>query len=146
MALFLRIVVILAAFLLASMVAAFVITFAVLLEWEDVLRSTGSGAGWLAVSLFGLILSVKGLLPALLVIAITEALRLRSPLFYAAVGGVGLVGLYHALGMTEHGEAILVGRDLEIMAGAGIAGGFAYWAMAGRKAGAWREQSSSETA
>jgi hypothetical protein len=35
---------------------------------------------------------------------------------------------------------VLVGRDLEIMAGAGIAAGFVYWAMAGRKAGEWREE------
>jgi hypothetical protein len=62
---------------------------------------------------------------------------LRSPLFYGALGGAGLVALYYALGLADRG--ILVGRDLEIMAGAGIAGGFVYWVIAGRKAGAWKE-------
>ena len=145
MALLVRVLVVSAAFLIASVVAAFVIMFAMFLEWEEVLRTTGSSAGWLAVSVFALIVSFKGLLPALLVIGLAEALRLRSPLFYAAVGGAGLVGLYYALGLAERspGGGILVGRDLEIMAGAGIAAGFVYWAMAGRKAGAWREQSPS---
>ena len=97
-------------------------------------------AGWLLVAFFGLILSAKTLLPAALVIA-GEALALRSPLFYAALGGAGLVALYYALGLADRGPGggIPAGRDLEIMAGAGIAGGFVYWAIAGRTAGAWKE-------
>jgi len=140
MALIRRVLVVLAAFLAASIVAAFVITLGVLLEWEQILSLTGSSAGWLAVAFFSLIVSAKGLVPAMLIIALAEGLRLRSPLFYAAVGGAGLVGLYYALGLAERapGGEVLVGRDLEIMAGAGIAGGFVYWAIAGRNAGAWR--------
>ncbi len=142
-----RILVVLLAFLLASAVAAFVITFAILLEWERILAMTDSSAGWLAVAFFGLIISAKGLLPAILVIALAEGLRIRSPLFYAAVGGAGLVGLYYGLGLAERGSGsgVLVGRDLEIMAGAGIAAGFVYWAVAGRKAGEWRATPRSPT-
>jgi hypothetical protein len=33
----------------------------------------------------------------------------------------------------------IVRRHLEIMTGAGIVAGFAYWMIAGRNAGAWRE-------
>jgi hypothetical protein len=143
-ALVLRILVVLGAFLAASLVAALVITLAVMLEWEEIVRVTGSRAGWLAVGFFSLIVSAKGLLPAMLVIALAEGFRIRSPLFYAAAGGAGLVGLYYGLGLAERGPGggVLVGRDLEIMAGAGIAAGFVYWAIAGRKAGAWREQRS----
>src|SRR5215471_19363367 len=134
-----RVVVVVAAFAAASLVAAFVATFAVLMEWEEILRS---GAGWFMIGFFGLILSAHGLVPAVLVLAIAEALRLRSALFYAALGGAGLVGLYYALGLAETGPGagILSGRDLEIMAGAGISGGFAYWALAGRNAGRWCER------
>jgi hypothetical protein len=131
-----RVLVVLAAFMAASVVASLVITLAVVLEWEQILAMTDSSAAWLALGFFSLIVSATALLPAMLVIALAEALCLRSPLFYAAVGGAGLVGLYYALGLTERGG--LLGRDLEIMAGAGIAAGFVYWAIAGRNAGAWR--------
>ena len=147
-ALLIRILVVLAAFLAASIVAALVITVAVMLEWEEIVRMTESGAGWLAVGFFTLIVSAKGLLPAMLVIALAEGFRIRSPLFYAEVGGAGLVGLYYASGLAERGPGggVLTGRDLEIMAGAGIAAGLAYWAIAGRTAGAWREQRTRDTA
>ena len=136
-----RILVVLMAFVAASVVSAFVITLAILFEWEQIVAMTGASAGWLLVAFFGLILSAKTLLPAALVITLAEALALRSPLFYGALGGAGLVALYYALGLADRGPGggILAGRDLEIMSGAGIAGGFVYWAIAGRKAGAWKE-------
>ena len=136
-----RILVVLAAFLAAGAAAAFVITFAMLMEWQEILAGTGTGAGWFFVGFFGLVVSAKALLPALLLIAVTEVLSIRSVLFYAAVGGAGLVALYHGLGLAEHDP--LVGRDVEIMAGAGIAAGFVYWAIAGRNAGCWRGDVSS---
>ena len=142
MALVTRVLVVLLALMLASIVASFVITFAMLMEWEQILAMTGTTAGWLTVAFFSLIVSAKGLLPAMLVITLAEGLRLRSALFYAAAGGLGLVALYFGLGMADRGPGggVLVGRDLEIMAGAGIAAGFVYWAIAGRRAGCWREQ------
>ena len=132
-----RVLVITLALLLASMVATFVIAFGIVMEWQDLIAGKGD-AGWLAFGVFGLIASLKGLLPALLVIAITEALNIRASLFYAAVGGLGLVGLYYGLGLSEGEPDLLIRRDLEIMAGAGIAAGFMYWIIAGRRAGAWR--------
>jgi hypothetical protein len=137
MTLLVRMLVVTVAFVVASMVAAFVIAFGVLMEWQDIIA--GTGAGWLAVGVFGLIASAKGLLPAILLIVLTEALSIRSALFYAVAGGLGLVGLYYGLGLAEREPPLLLGRDVEIMAGAGIAAGFVYWIIAGRKAGAWRE-------
>jgi hypothetical protein len=134
-----RAVVVLAAFLVASGVAACVITLGMLMEWEGILRLTDTSAGWLAIAFFGAIISAKGLLPAVLLIALAEGLRIRSVLFYAPAGGVGLVALYYGLGLAEGGPHELVRRDLEIMAGAGVAAGFAYWGIAGRKAGCWRQ-------
>jgi len=136
-----RILVVLAAFLAASFAAAFVIAFALLMEWQEIFAGTGTGVGWLVVGVFGLVVSFKSLLPAVLLIALTEGFAIRSVLFYAVAGGAGLVGLYHGLGLAE--RDVLIGRDLEIMAGAGIAAGFVYWAIAGRKAGCWREADAS---
>jgi hypothetical protein len=131
-----RVLVVIAAFLAASCVAAFVITFGMLMEWQEILA--GTGTGWLTLAFFSLIVSAKALLPAMVLIALTEGLRIRSSLFYAVSGGLGFVALYYGLGLSE--RDVTLGRDLEIMAGAGIVAGFVYWLLAGRKAGCWREE------
>ncbi|MBR0715397.1 hypothetical protein [Bradyrhizobium liaoningense] len=92
------------------------------------------GFGFIFVSGFAL-------LPAMLIVAITEALYIRSVLAYA-IGG-GLVGLACYLGLVPFDPDTLqfsgiVRRHLEIMTGAGIVAGFVYWIIAGRNAGAWR--------
>jgi Na+/proline symporter len=97
------------------------------------------GFGFIFVSGFAL-------LPAVLVVLITETFDIRGALTYA-VGG-GLIGLASYLGLvpfdpaTLHFEGI-VRRHLEIMTGAGIVGGVIYWMIAGRNAGVWRKPRSS---
>ena len=93
------------------------------------------GFGFIFVSGFAL-------LPAMIVVAITEAFYIRGALTYA-VGGA-LVGLACYLGLVPFDPATLrfegiVRRHLEIMTGAGIVAGLVYWMIAGRNAGAWRE-------
>src|SRR6185312_9127082 len=95
------------------------------------------GFGFIFVSGFALV-------PAMVVVAITEAFYIRGALTYA-VGG-GLVGLACYLGLVpfDAGQMRFEGivrRHLEIMTGAGIVGGLVYWMIAGRNAGAWRQQS-----
>ena len=92
---------------------------------------------------FGFIfLSGFALLPAMIVVLITEAFYIRGVLAYA-VGGA-IVGAACYLGLipfdpeTLHFDGI-VRRHLEIMTGAGIVAGLVYWMIAGRNAGAWRE-------
>ncbi len=93
---------------------------------------------------FGFIfISGFALLPAMIVVAITEAFYIRGAVAYA-VGG-GLVGLACYLGLVPFDPATLrfdgiVRRHLEIMTGAGIVAGLVYWMIAGRNAGAWRER------
>ena len=92
------------------------------------------GFGFLFVSGFAL-------LPALIVVLITEALSIRSVLAYA-IGGA-LVGVAGYLSMVPYDPATMrfdgiVRRHLEIMTGAGIVGGLVYWLIAGRGAGRWR--------
>jgi len=93
------------------------------------------GFGFIFVSGFALV-------PAMLVVAVTEAFYIRSALAYA-LGGAA-VGLACYLGLVPFDPGTLrfdgiVRRHLEIMTGAGILAGIVYWMIAGRSAGAWRQ-------
>ena len=144
MALIGRLFVILFGFLAACLVAGMIVVGAVLFpEFSDLATGPIDQNAINIVLGFGFIfISGFALLPALVVVAITEAFYIRGVLTYA-VGG-GLVGLACYLGLvpfdttTLHFEGI-VRRHLEIMTGAGIVAGFVYWMIAGRNAGAWRE-------
>lgn len=146
MALVLRVIAVIFAFLVACFAAGLVMTLAVLsMEMEN---STGMGAygAWAAVGFFGFTLSGFGLLPAFAIIVVAESFSIRSVFFYAVVGCAGLLILSYGFGFTDAGTigGPAHGRDLEIMAAAGIVAGFVYWAIAGRNAGAWHEQQKSE--
>jgi hypothetical protein len=132
-----RVLVVLFAFLAAGLTAGIVITIGVLArEWDDLVAITDPQIAWWMAAVFTFMVSGAGLIPAFLLIVLAEGFRVRSVLLYAAAGGLGLVALYYGLGFAE--RALPVGREAEIMAGAGIAAGFVYWAIAGRNAGAWR--------
>jgi hypothetical protein len=143
MALIGRLFVILFAFLAACFVAGMIVVGAIMFPEFSDLGAGPVDPGVLNVILgFGFIfVSGFALVPAMLVVAITEAFYIRSALTYA-VGG-GLVGLACYLGLVPfdaeqlHFEGI-VRRHLEIMTGAGIVAGVVYWMIAGRSAGAWR--------
>lgn len=130
-------------FLLACFVASLVVLFTLLfpemdlqsLDIDDSVVNIIVGFGFILVSGFALV-------PALIVVLITEAFYIRSLLAYAILGGLAGLCAYLAFipfdttAMTFHG---IVRRHLEIMAGAGILGGAVYWLVAGRNAGYWRE-------
>ncbi|MEH2538614.1 MULTISPECIES: hypothetical protein [unclassified Bradyrhizobium] len=144
MALVGRFFVILFAFLAACFVAGMIVVGAVLYPEFSDLGGGPIDQGALNVVLgFGFIfLSGFALLPALVVVLITEAFYIRSVLAYA-VGG-GIVGAACYLGLVPFDPETLtfdgiVRRHLEIMTGAGIVAGLVYWLIAGRTAGAWRE-------
>jgi hypothetical protein len=144
MALIGRLFVILFAFLAASLVAGMIVVCAVLYPEFSDLGAGPVDPGALNIVLgFGFIfISGFALLPAMIVVAITEAFYVRGALTYA-VGG-GLVGLACYLGLVPFDPATLrfdgiVRRHLEIMTGAGIVAGLIYWMIAGRNAGAWRD-------
>ncbi|WKA28909.1 hypothetical protein [Bradyrhizobium roseum] len=139
-----RLFVVFFAFLAACFVAGLIVVVAVLYpEFSDL--DTGMiDQGAINVILgFGFIfLSGFALLPALIIVLITEAFYIRSILAYA-LGGA-LVGAACYLGLVPFDTATLrfdgiVRRHLEIMTGAGIVAGLMYWMIAGRSAGAWRE-------
>jgi hypothetical protein len=135
-----RILVILFAFLVASITAAIVLTVGMLArDWNDLLAlGLETGSLSVVIGLGAVVITGFALVPVLLVVAIAEGFALRSVLFYT---GAGLVmALFFSYGLAEQATAsTLFDREREIMAGAGIAGGFVYWVLAGRNAGKWRE-------
>jgi hypothetical protein len=143
MALIGRLFVIFFGFLAACLVAGMIVVFAVLFPELSDLDAGGVDQSAINVVLgFGFIfISGFALLPAMLVVLITEAFHIRSMLAYALGGAV--VGLACYLGLipfdpaTMHFDGI-IRRHLEIMTGAGIVAGLVYWMIAGRNAGAWR--------
>jgi hypothetical protein len=92
------------------------------------------GFGFIFISGFALV-------PAMILVLITEAFYIRGMLAYAAGGAICGAACYLGLvpfdPATLHFEGI-VRRHLEIMTGAGVMAGFTYWLIAGRNAGAWR--------
>src|ERR1700709_2156599 len=139
-----RLFVILLGFLAASLVAGRICVGAVLFPALSDFADGPIDPSALNIVLgFGFIfVSGFALLPALIVVLITEAFYIRSVLAYAVGGGV--VGLACYLGLVPFDTTTLqfdgiVRRHLEIMTGAGIVAGFIYWMIAGRNAGAWRE-------
>ncbi|WFU17075.1 hypothetical protein [Bradyrhizobium sp. CB3481] len=135
-----RIFVILFAFLAACFVAGMIVVGAVLYPEISDLGGGPIDQGAVNVLLgFGFIfLSGFALLPALVVVLITEAFYIRSVLAYAIVGAACYLGLIPFDTETLQFDGI-IRRHLEIMTGAGIVAGLVYWMIAGRTAGAWRE-------
>jgi hypothetical protein len=144
MALIGRLFVILLGFLAACLVAGMIVVGAVLFpEFSDLgAGPVDTGALNIIIGFGFIFISGFALLPAMIVVLITEAFYVRGALTYAVGGGV--VGLACYLGLipfdpaTLHFEGI-VRRHLEIMTGAGIVAGVVYWMIAGRNAGAWRQ-------
>ena len=139
-----RLFVILFAFLAACLMAGIIVVGAVLYpEFSDFGSGPIDQSAINVVLGFGFIfLSGFALLPALIVVLITEAFYVRSVLAYA-IGGA-LVGAACYLGLVPFDPLTMqfdgiARRHLEIMTGAGIVAGLVYWMIAGRSAGAWRE-------
>ena len=144
MALIGRLFVIVFAFFAACLVAGIIVVGAIMFPELSDLGAGPVDPGALNILLgFGFIfVSGFALVPALIVVLITEAFNIRGVLTYS-VGG-GLVGLACYLGLVPFDPATLsfegiVRRHLEILTGAGIVAGVVYWMIAGRNAGAWRE-------
>ena len=142
MALIGRLFVILFGFLAACLVAGMIVVVAVLFpEFSDLDGVIDQSAVNVVLGFGFIFVSGFALLPAMLVVLITEAFYIRSLLSYA-LGGAA-VGLACYLGLvpfdpaTMHFDGI-IRRHLEIMTGAGIVAGLIYWMIAGRNAGAWR--------
>jgi hypothetical protein len=141
MAVLVRIAMIILAYVLACIAASLILTIGTLTpEWDDLTAlGMGSLAVWAVVMVGAAVIGGIALMPALLVIALTEGFAWRSSLIYAALGGVLALSLSYGLdfaGYSGDADNPFV-HEREVLAAAGIAGGFVYWSFAGRKAGSW---------
>jgi hypothetical protein len=129
-------------FLAACFVAGAVVVYALLFPEVDMQTlEVDSGVVNLILGFGFILLSGFALLPALIVVLVTEAFSIRHILAYAVAGGIAGLCCYLAfipfdtVTMTFEG---IIRRHLEVMVGSGILGGVIYWLIAGRNAGAWR--------
>jgi hypothetical protein len=141
MAVLVRIAMIFLGYVLACVAASLILTIGTLTpQWDDFTAlGMQSVAIWAVVMVFAAAIGAIAMMPALLVIALAEGFAWRSSLIYAALGGALALSLSFGLDFAGYGgdpENPLV-REREVLAAAGIAGGFVYWLLAGRKAGSW---------
>ncbi len=142
MAIILRILVVILAYVVACLAASLVLTIGTLTpDWDD-LTSLGlqSAAVWSVVAVGAAVIGTVAMLPTLLVIALAEGFAWRSILVYGALGGVLALALSYGVDFASYvGEPDnYLAREREVLAAAGIAGGLVYWLFAGRNAGAWK--------
>lgn len=150
-----RIVVMLAGYVAAALAASaalHLLTLPALGFEEGEVPAIMAGAAIFSVPFVALFVAYFALLPALAVIAIAELWSLRSWIYHVAGGGFAGFGAamrFRSLapedavtvGMQEPflapGNSILDPRLLMILVLSGMAGGLAYWLVAGRKSGNW---------
>jgi hypothetical protein len=141
-----RIFAIFFAILLATLAAGMVIAAGVLgLLWHGF---TGDGferiSFWVVTLFASGFAFAAGFVPLLIIICIAEVVKLRSVLAYTAGGAALMLLAYFGSGSPARFEESidapppLITREVELAAAAGAAFGFVYWAIAGRRAGAWR--------
>ena len=142
MAIIFRILLVIVGYILACVAASIVLTIGTLTpQWDD-LSSLGlpSAILWSVVGVGAAFIAAIAAPPALLVIALAEGFALRSGLVYAVLGAVLALSLSYGLDFAGYaGEPDgSLAREREVIAAAGIAGGFIYWLLAGRRAGSWK--------
>ncbi len=80
--------------------------------------------------------------PAVVLVAIAETFDIRSIFYYAIGGGLIAALAWYSTDMSVQLENTTdlspVPYGLQLVAAAGIIGGFVYWLLAGRKAGLWK--------
>jgi hypothetical protein len=141
-----RIIVIFFALMIAMMIAGIALAIGIVVpdrSWLDadpLERVVFFTVSFFATSFIG----ASAFVPALLLIAVAEIMRLRSLLYYAAAGAVvGLTSYFGSnieLRLENTTDVAPVFHPLQLAAAAGIVGGLAYWLLAGRNAGRWRDR------
>jgi hypothetical protein len=145
MTLFGRIIVIAFALIVAIMAAGVTIAIGILapdwtwMDTDPVERVTFFVASFFATSFVG----ATAFVPALLLIVLAEAVRMRRLLYYGVAGAVvGLTSYFGSdvsLRLENTTDVAPVVHPLQLAAAAGIVGGLVYWLFAGRNAGRWRD-------
>jgi len=143
-----RLLVIVAAVILASMAAGIAIALGVLgPQWHAFDGDTGERVAFWGIAFVGSVFTgAIAILPLAICIAIAETFKIRSLLINMLAGAALLLAGYYGSGLAppSYEESIdepppPISREAELAAAAGAAFGFTYWLIAGRNAGRWRE-------
>jgi hypothetical protein len=147
MSLFGRILVIIFGLAIAIIVAGITLALGIVLpEWAAMDSDPIERVIFFFVAFFatGLVVTFA-LLPAALVIVVSEVARMRSFIYYGVGGALVALASYYgsdiSVQLENTTDVTPVANTLQLAAAAGILGGLAYWLIAGRNAGRWRERS-----
>jgi hypothetical protein len=147
MSLFGRILVIIFGLAIAIIVAGVTLALGIVLpEWAAMDSDPIERVIFFFVAFFatGLVVTFA-LLPAVLVIVVSEVARMRSFIYYGVGGALVALASYYgsdiSVQLENTTDVTPVANTLQLAAAAGILGGLAYWLIAGRNAGRWRERS-----
>jgi hypothetical protein len=139
MAIIARLFTVIIAYVLACIAASLVLTVGTLTpQWDQMVpQGTPTVAIAAVVGLGAAIIGGTAMLPALLLIALTEGFAWRSVVLYGALGGVLALALTYGIDFAGYirGPDSMLAHEREVLAASGIAGGLVYWLFAGRKAG-----------
>ena len=142
MAIIARLFTVIIAYVLACIAASIVLFISTLTpEWDQfVPQDMPAAAMWAVVGIGAAIIGGVAMLPALLLIALTEGFAWRSIVLYGVLGGALALALTYGIDFTGYvrGPDSTLAHAREVLAASGIAGGLVYWAFAGRKAGSWK--------
>ena len=142
MAIIVRLLMVIIAYVLACIAASIVLTIGTLApQWDQIApQGMPSVALWSVIGVGTAVIGAVALLPSFLVIALAEGFAWRSAVLYGALGGVLALALTYGIDFARYlgGPDRVATHEQEVLAAAGIAGGLVYWLFAGRKAGAWK--------
>jgi hypothetical protein len=144
MAIVVRILMVIIAYVLACIAASLVLTIGTLApQWEQIApQGLPSVVLWSVVGVSTAVIAIVALLPSFLVIALAEGFAWRSIVLYGVLGGVLALALTYGIDFAgyAHGSGLdrTFAHEREVLAASGIAGGLVYWVFAGRKAGLWK--------
>jgi hypothetical protein len=146
MAIVVRILMVIIAYVLGCIAASVVLTIGTLApQWEQIApQGLPSVVLWSVIGVSTAVIAIVAMLPSFLVIALAEGFAWRSVVLYGALGGVLALALTYGIDFTGYAHGSGLGPDgpfaheREVLAASGIAGGLVYWVFAGRKAGLWK--------
>lgn len=142
MAIVVRILMVIIAYVLACTAASLVLTIGTLAPQWDQMAPQGipSVVLWSVVGVSTAVIAVVAILPSFLIIALAEGFAWRSIVLYGVLGGVLALALTYGIDFAGYvrGTDSSFAHEREVLAASGIAGGLVYWAFAGRRAGLWK--------
>jgi hypothetical protein len=140
-----RIIVIVFGLIVAIMAAGVTLAIGIIApDWAGVDADPFERLSFFIVSFFATsFVGAVAILPAAVLIVVSEAARWRSFLYYGVGGALVALASYYgsdiSVRLENTTDVTPVTNALQLAAAAGIIGGLVYWLIAGRNAGRWRE-------